>query len=135
MLKRVIDTVTLTMAVLLVALAFLSTTMVSAASGVQNKPLSKTELKALITNAETKGDHERIAQYFDAEAAKYEAEAKEHGELAPFYREHTPQSAKFPGSMQTFQHCDALSKSLQTAAGEARQLAAEHRAMAQAAKK
>jgi len=54
MLKRVIDTVTLTMAVLLVALAFLSTTMVSAATGVQNKPLSKTELKALITTQKPK---------------------------------------------------------------------------------
>jgi len=49
------------------------------------RPLTKTELKRLITNAQSKTDHERIAQYFEAEAASYEADAKDHADLAQFY--------------------------------------------------
>ena len=50
--------------------------LVSVPAGAKDTPLTKVELKSLISNAETKADHERIAQYFEAEAARYEAEAK-----------------------------------------------------------
>jgi len=52
--------------------------------------VAKAEIKSLIANAETKADHERIARYFDAKAVKYEAEAKEHGELAGAYKAASP---------------------------------------------
>jgi hypothetical protein len=92
-------------------------------------------LKESIAKAETAADHQAIAQYFDAEAARYEAEAKEHGELAAVYQKNAPsQPTKYPGSMQTFGHCDALAKSLQQAAKQARRLAADHREMAKEAK-
>ena len=101
------------------------------AAGAKDATLSKSELKNLVANAEKKADHERIANHFDAEAAKYEADAKEHGELAPLYQKNTPgQPTKYPGSMQTFQHCDSLSKALMQAAQDARALAVEHREMA-----
>ena len=122
------------------SLALLAVTMVAVPAVVsvpaagKDKTLSKTQLNHLIATAETKADHERIAQHFDAEATKYEAEAKEHGELAQAYRKSGPASAKYPGSMQSFNHCDALSKSLQQAAENARQLAADHREMAKEAK-
>jgi len=107
----------------------------AAGLGASDKPLSKSELKHLIATAKEPADHERIAEYFDAEARKYEAEAKEHAELAPYYKEHPPsQPTKYPGAMQTFQHCDSLSKSLMKAAEDARALAADHRAMAKQAK-
>jgi len=108
--------------------------MVAVPTGAKDKQLSQKELKNLIANAETKAEHERIAQYFDAEAAKYEAEAKEHAELAQSYRKAGSASAKYPGSMQSFSHCDSLSKSLLKAAEDARQLAAEHREMEKEAK-
>ena len=112
----------------------LAPAVVSIPAGAKDKTISKSELKHLIATAETKADHERIAQYFDAEAAKYEAEAKEHGELAQVYQKSGAPSAKYPGGMQTFNHCDSLSKSLEKAAENARQMAADHREMAKEAK-
>jgi hypothetical protein len=100
----------------------------------KDKPLSHSELKSLVGAAETKADHERIAQHFDAEADRYEAEAKEHGDLAAFYEKHTPSGAKYPGGMKTFQHCDSVSKSLTQAAKDSRALASEHREMGKGAK-
>jgi len=135
MLNHLINTRTLRLAVFAVATAML-TAVVSVPAGAADKLLSKTELKGLIANAETKAEHERIAQYFDAEATKYEAEAKDHGELAVLYQRNTSTTpTKYPGSMQTFNHCDALSKSLEQAAEKARLMAADHRGMEKEAKK
>lgn len=133
MLNHSLNRRTLSLATFAVATAI---TMVSDPAGAKDKTISKSELKSLIAKAETKSDHERIAQYFDAEAAKYEAEAREHGELAGVYQKNSSsQPTKFPGTQQTFNHCDSLSKSLQHAAEDARALAAEHREMSKEAKK
>jgi hypothetical protein len=94
-------------------------------AGAQNKTLSKNELKQLIATAETKAEHVRIATYFDAEAAKYEAEAKEHGETAAIYQN---SQASYQNEVM-FKHCDGIGKSLARAAEEARALATEHRKM------
>jgi hypothetical protein len=135
MLNHLLNRRTLQTAVFAVAVGML-TGMVAVPARAQDKPLSKTELKRLMTGAETKADHARIAEYFEAEATRYEAEAKQHGELALFYQQHTSSNpTKYPGSMQTFDHCDALRKSLEQAAEKARQLAAEHRKMEQEAQK
>jgi len=110
--------------------------VISVSAADKDKTLTKTELKNLIVNGETKGDHERVAQYFDAEAARYEAEAKEHNELAGFYQKSPdPALSKHPTSPRAFEHCDNLSQSLRKSATEARQLAAAHRLMAKDAKK
>ena len=120
----------------ILAFVFAIAGAVSVSAGAKDKPLSKAEAKKLIANAETKADHERIAVYFDGEAARYAADAKEHSELASFYLDNPdPALSKHPGSPRAFEHCDSLSKSLQKAAEEARKLAAEHRAMASAVKK
>ena len=133
MLKHIIHTSAIKAGLLTAAVAVLAV-FISAPAGAQSKTISHKELKNLIAHAETKADHERIAQYFDAEAAKYAAEAKQLDELAGIYQKSTP-SAKPPGPSQTFNHCDALSKSLQKAADDARALAAEHREMAHEANK
>jgi hypothetical protein len=136
MLNHYMNTRTLRTAFFAVAVAMLTAVASVPAGAAKDKSLSKTELRNLIANAKTGADHERIAQYFDGEATKYEAEVKEHGELALFYQRHpsaTP--TKFPGSMQTFNHCDSLSKSFEQAAEKARQMAAEHRGMAKEAVK
>ena len=133
-LKHLINTWTLRLAVFAVAAAML-TTVVSVTAVAKDKPLTKSELKNLIAHAETKADHERIAQYYDAEAVKYEAEAKDHGDLAQVYQKTGTPSAKYPGGTQTFNHCDSFAKSLEQAAENARQLAADHREMAKEAAK
>jgi len=108
----------------------------SISAATTDKTLSKAELKNLVVNAETKADHDRLANYFEAEAVRYEAEAKDHNELAGFYQKSPdPALSKHPTSPRAFEHCDALSKSLLAAAKEARQLAGEHHAMAKEAKK
>ena len=135
MLNYFVNARTLRAAAMVVAVGMM-TAMVSVPAGAADKPLTKAELKGLISSAETKVEHARIAQYFEAEAAKYEAEAKDHAELAQLYQRNTPTTpTKYPGSMQTFNHCDALSKSLQQAAENARQMAADHRGMEKEAKK
>ena len=132
MCKRVM----ITNSVAILAAVFVLAAIVSVSAGAKEKPATKAELKSLIANAETKADHERVARYFDAEAMKYEAEAKEHGELAGAYKAAPPsQPTKFPGSQQTFNHCDSLSKSLNKAAEDARALATEHWQMAKEARK
>ena len=133
MLNNLMNRRTLGLAIFAVAIA-MTPAVISVPAEAKDKPLSKSEVKALIATAETKAEHERIAQYFDGEAAKYEAEAKEHADLAVVYGKSTP-SAKIPGPSQTFNHCDSLSKSLQKAADDARALAAEHRKMEHEAKK
>src|SRR6516165_8792720 len=101
MLKHIIHTSTIKAGLLTAAVAVLAV-LISAPAGAQSKTISQKELKNLIAHAETKADHERIAQYFDAEAAKYAAEAKQHDELAGIYQKSTP-SAK--NASQTFNHC------------------------------
>jgi hypothetical protein len=107
---------------------------VSVPAGAKDKPLTQSDLKSLVAKAESKADHERIAQHFDAEADRYDAEAKEHADLAAFYQKNTPSGTKYPGGMKTFQHCDSVSKLLTQAAQDSRALASEHREMAKAAK-
>ncbi len=115
------------------AAAALSLT-VSVSIVAKEKTLSKSELRHLIAKAETSAEHEQIARYFDAEAAKLDAEAKEHRDLATLYKESSSsQPTKFPGSMQTYNHCDDLTKSLSKAAEDARAMAAAHRQMAKEA--
>ena len=129
MLNHLMNTGTLRTTVFAVAVGML-TAMVSVPAGAKDKPWSKTELQGLTSSAETKAAHTRMAQYFEAEATKYEAKAKEHGELALLYQRNSSASpTKYPGSMQSFNHCDSLRKSLQQAAENARQLATEHRGM------
>ncbi len=120
------------------AVVFLVVLALSTPAGAADKPLTKAELKRLLAKAETKADHERIAQYFDAEAASYEREAEDYAELAQFYKKKETQDpglSRHPVSMRAFEHCDGLFRSLQRVAEQARNLAAEHRAMAHEAKR
>ena len=109
--------------------------MLTAPLAAAGDTLNKAELKKLIATASTPQDHERIANHFDAKAAELEAEAKEHAELAAAYRANPNiHESKHPGSPQTFAHCDSLARTTRAAAHDARQLAADHRALAKPAK-
>ena len=135
MFNDLMNTRALRMAGFAIAIGLVTAIVSVPAGAAKDQALSKSELKNLVANAEKTADHERIAQYFDAEATRYEAEAKDHGELAPFYqRNPDPALSKHPGSQRSFQHCDSLTKSLHEAAENAHQLAADHREMAKAAK-
>ena len=118
------------------AVVFAAAFGLAVSATVADKPLTKAELKSLISTAKTRADHQRIAQYFEAEAARYEMEANDHGELAPIYkRKPDPARLTRDASSRAFEHCEALSRDLQRVAEEARNLAAEHRTMAHEAQK
>ena len=72
--------------------------------------LTKKTLVAAIASAETPQDHQRIANYYKAEAGRMLAEAKEHDELAVAYAKSPNAGAKHPMSGQTAEHCKFLPK-------------------------
>src|SRR5712692_3891213 len=137
MLKHLVNTKRLRTAIFAVGIAMLAAVVSIPSGGAKSKSLTKSELKNLIANAKTPSDHERIAEYFDAEAAKYQAEAKEHDEEGDYYAKH----AAFPLNKAESQnlyahdmpsHCRELAAKLREAAHEAHQLATVHREIAKA---
>ena len=116
----------------LVVLAF--TALLTASPGM-SQTLSKAELKKLLSTATTSQDHERIAKHYEAKAARLEADAKEHEELAAEYtKSPTGHEQKHLMSGQTAAHCKLFGEKFRDAAKQARQLAADHRQMAKPAK-
>lgn len=89
----------------------------------KEKPLStKADLKYLLTHAKTASDHQRVAAYWRAEAERYEADAKQHEELAASY--------KSSGSFESNDHCEVLVLANRNAVAQARALAASHELLA-----
>lgn len=108
-------------------------TLISAASfaGDRGRMLSDKEAKQLAATATAPADHMRLAEHFQLKAAKLEAEAKEHAQMAENYRTFpTASETKRPGAVDTVSHCEALSQDLAKAAKDARALAIDHAAMA-----
>ena len=111
-----------------------------AASGLlraeDTDPLSKQDVKALVANAKTAEEHERLAKHFEAEAIQLDAEANEHQDLVAGYRGNPSALAlKHPMSGKTAGHCQYFADDLHKAAKQARELAADHREMAKLAPK
>lgn len=95
--------------------------------------LSSKQAQELAMTAKTPAEHATLQKHFLALAAKYDAEAVDHADLAQVYR--TPQTGGrlMPGSLKMrAEHCDRLSASLKEAAKDARELASEHGKMATA---
>ena len=87
------------------------------------KPTStKADLKYLVAHAKTANDHQRVAAYWRAEAERYEADAKQHEELAASY--------KSSGSFESNDHCEVLVLANRNAVAQARTLAASHEQLA-----
>ena len=91
--------------------------------------LTSKQVNDLVATAQTAADHVRLQKHFLAVAAKYDAEAAEHTDLAQSYRK--PHVGRLlPGSYpKKAEHCDRLTQTLREAAKEARALAAEHEQM------
>jgi hypothetical protein len=76
------------------------------------------------------GDHVQLQKHFLGVAAKYDAEAAKHADLAESYRKNANAGSHFPGNASLrAKHCDRLSASLREAANEARETASEHERM------
>ena len=93
--------------------------------------LSNKEVRALVANAKTPGDHMKLAAHFTAIAVKHEAEAQEHEALAAEYKSN-PQlgSSKHPMGPNSAEHCLFFAEHCRKAAKEMRTMATEHQEMA-----
>ena len=92
--------------------------------------ISKRAMKEMIAGAKTAADHNAIADYYYAEAAKARANAVEHGEMAERYRKAGEGVQKTPYAPGTIEHCERLVKSYRASAEELTALANEHAAQA-----
>jgi hypothetical protein len=78
------------MTVLSYLLLMVSATAVGRGQARTPEPkLNHKELRALILHATTPADHERLAQYYQREARRLMAQAKEHEQLARAYGDRT----------------------------------------------
>ena len=120
-----------------VVLTLISLTLVvfvAAGYSAAGKPsLSKKEVKTLIASAKTKEDHLKLAEYYKGEAARLEAEATDHDEMAEMYRKNpTPLAVKHPEAIGEG-HCKEIARRYRESATKTQELAAMHEEMAKAA--
>ncbi len=95
------------------------------------KTLSKKQLSELVATAKTAADHRKLAEHYRAAAAKHEAEAKEHVELAAKYRANpTASETKRPGAPDTASHCMTFAEHCRKQAAIMTEMAAMHEEMA-----
>lgn len=95
------------------------------------KILSKKQLSELVATAKTAADHRKLAEHYRAAAAKHEAEAKEHVELAAKYRANpTASESKRPGAPDTASHCMTFAEHCRKQAAIMTEMAAMHEEMA-----
>lgn len=87
--------------------------------------MSDAQLRQLITNARTPGDHGKLVEYFTSLVTKYSQDADSHAAMAVGYRGNTRS-----GMISAVAHCDRLVQQARNAAAEAKALAAEHQALA-----
>jgi hypothetical protein len=83
-----------------------------------------------VETTRTPADHEVIAKEYEDKAARLDARVKVHADMVRLYMLGEPEDT--PGAISMREHCDRLAKSYGDAAATARQMAAAHRAMANA---
>ena len=96
--------------------------------------ISKRALQEMIAGAKSAADHKAIADYYYAEAAKAQAKAVEHDEMAGWYRKAGEGVRKAPYAPGTISHCERLVTDYKSIAADLTALAKEHEAMAKQAK-
>src|SRR5207248_9064373 len=101
------------------------------AVGATQGALTKKDLKAAITNAKTPQDHQRVAAYYQKEADRMLAEAKEHDELAAVYAKSPNPWAIRVG--RSAQHCTYFAEAARKAAQESQEMTKLHQEMAKQA--
>lgn len=107
------------------------TASASVASGQPTDLLTSRQARDLVVAAKTPDDHMKLSRHFTALAAKYDADATEHRELAAAYRKApTASETKRPGAPDTAAHCERFARAAADAAREARALATVHERMA-----
>jgi hypothetical protein len=113
------------------AAAVLALTTATLATAQTADLLTSKQARDLVIRANTPDDHMKLSRHFTALAAKYDADAADHRDLAAAYRKApTASETKRPGAPDTAAHCERFAQSTALAAKEARALAAAHERMA-----
>lgn len=94
--------------------------------------LSKQQLNTLISTAKTPAEHRRIAQYYEAKALDYQAQAKEHEQMVAAYKANSSLSTD-KNKAETLGHCEYFVTTFKALAENSQQLAALHEQMAKEA--
>jgi hypothetical protein len=100
----------------------------------QSKPehLSKQQLNTLIATANTPAEHERIAQYYQAKALDYLAQAKQHEAMVAAYKANSTLSND-KNQASTISHCEYFVTTFKALAENSQDLAGLHERMAKEA--
>jgi hypothetical protein len=106
----------------------------TASTSQAKEKISKKALQEMIAGAKSGSDHKVIADYYYAEAAKAQAKAVEHDEMAGWYRKAGEGVQKTPYAPGTVNHCERLVNDYKSTAADLTALAKEHEAMAKQAK-
>jgi len=120
-------------ALTIISLTFLVFLTVGNTEAERRPSLSKKEVKALIASAKTKEDHLKLADFYQSEAARLEAEAKDHDEMAEMYRKNpTAMAVKHPEAFGEG-HCKEIARRYRESAAKTQELAAMHGQLAASA--
>jgi uncharacterized protein YacL (UPF0231 family) len=102
-------------------------------SAQQTKPerFNKRQLNTLIATAKTSAEHQRIAQYYQAKAQDYLAQAKEHEQMVAAYKANPSLTAKSQAS--TINDCEYFVQTFKDLAVKSQELAQLHEQMTEEA--
>lgn len=101
------------------------------ASRAQSKPehLDKQQLNTLIATAKTPAEHERIAQFYEARAQDFRAQANEHEAMVAAYKANSSLSND-KNRASTIGHCEYFVQTFKEMAAKSHELAQLHEQMA-----
>lgn len=102
------------------------------AQQAKQEHLNKQQLNTLIATAKTPAEHQRIAQYFQAKALDYLAQAKEHEQMIAAYKANTSISTE-KNRASTIGHCEYFVQTFKDLAAKSQELAKMHEEMAKEA--
>jgi len=113
------------------SLVLVMTFAAAAQTASQPKPeqLTKKQLNALIANAKTATEHNRIVAYYEGKAADFGAQAKEHESMVATYRANTTLSND-KNRASTVGHCQYYVTRFSALAEKSHELAKLHERMA-----
>ena len=123
---------------LIIALTLASFTFAYPVAAQSTPTISRKELKVLLKTAKLPAEHQKIAAYYQQEAARLTQGAKEHEELAAIYKTNPPNPAmesKHGYAVEGTSHCERWAELSREQAKEAEALAVLHEGMAKDAEK
>ncbi len=123
---------TITILSLLLALTVAAFAQAAPSQQVKPEHLSNRQLNTLIATAKTPAEHRRIAQYYQAKAQDYLAQAREHEQMVAAYKANSSLSTN-KNRASTISHCEYFSQTFKELAVKSQELGQLHEQMAKEA--